>query len=391
MEAVSGIMKQFWNDNSQRGVTMLSIIAVILLAWLVGWVGYLGYAAFFAQAPGEPARVAMRRGLPHDARDQRKVKRSFIGKYNVACIIPSMNVNVERLMEGFETTLTEKGIKEPVLRIYDANFDRIKMQGQVEDAIDSKPDIIFACRSMAAQLTQQATAKLESDERPPVVFADTGDPIKLGLIANAKNSGNNMTGAALLGTSWVNRMVNLIPAMMPKVKKVLIPYDPTQLGGALEAYHEVFVQAFKRNNIEVQSLKLFKSNEVLEKVTPFVTDDVDLILILPDATLVEAADVIIKLGEKHKIPTMSATNISLIEKGMCFAFGYREYDVGVAAANQILRVIDEGMQPNEIPLDPLDTVQRFRVNVDALKSQGILDCVDSNVLYLIENGEFVDA
>src|SRR5262245_58990916 len=75
------------------------------------------------------------------------------------------------------------------LTIVDENYDRFGARAQ--ELIDRKVDVILASVPQAAAVAGRLTKTI------PIVFATSGDPVKLGLVQNLSQPGGNITGLSL--------------------------------------------------------------------------------------------------------------------------------------------------------------------------------------------------
>lgn len=352
--------------------TTIVLIGMTLNLILLAGIIYLNY---FAPRPMQYARQAQ-----HE-----KKKADIVRK--IALICPDDAVDIQQIIEGFTETLDRDAQFTPEVKVYNANANRTLMRSNIEAAIESQYDVLVPITSQAAQMTKELTEKRKA--LTPIVFAGTGDPVKLELIEDPDASGNHLTGVSIVGLDWIDQMVDLIPVLAPHVKRILIPYDPTGLGGALEQYKQRFDAALERHDYEVECVQIFAANEISQKVPSFVPNT-DMIILLPDSTMIEGIDTITKLCKQHEKCCFVAQNLAMLGKGATFAFGYHVKDIGVGAAQFVRRIIENDEHPSQIPLNRMESTFRIGVNVDNARDQGVLKKLDECILFLMENGEVIE-
>lgn len=357
------------SEGTPMRTTIIMAGMAINFALLIGII-YLNYVAPRPMQPTQAER---------DARSKNGALRK------IALICPARAM-VKNILNGFMETLENEAQFNYDLKIYDANSNRSLMRSNIEAAIEEQYDVLVPIGSQAAQMTKELTEKRQA--LIPVVFGGTGDPIKLELIADPDSSGNHLTGVSVVGNDWIDQMVDLIPVIAPHVKKVLIPYDPTGLGGALEQYHERFVKALEGHDYQVTSVQLFETNEIGDKVTPFI-GDADMVLVLPDYVVVSGMEHVARLCQNHKKCVYVAQNLAMLKKGATFAFGYREEDIGIGVAHHVRRIIEHRQKPTDIPINRMESTYRVGVNIDNARAQGVLDKLDESILFLMEHGEVI--
>ena len=314
-------------------------------------------------------------GAVHDERTT--VKR-------IGVLVPVDDPIVNDIVTGIVETLEKEATFKPEVTVFQAGGSRTLLRSSLEEAITKDYDLIVALGSQTAQMAREVTQKRK--KLIPIIFAATGDPIKLGLVDAYESSGNHLTGACIVGTDWVHTMVDLFPVVLPGVKKVLIPYDPTGLGGIIEVYKQELDAALKRNGITATPVQVYETNEVIRKITPFI-DECDMVLALPCRTLTTSLAGVAKLCEQRRKGLASVQNLSNLDAGAFFAFGYHKYDAGVIVAQQIRMILEQGVLPTKIPVNPMNSAYRIGIDRHNMRKQCMDAHSDQRVLYLMEKAE----
>ncbi len=304
-------------------------------------------------------------------------------RYRIAIMqaIPSPGAN--KAVQGVIDLLEREASFIPEIKVFDANSSRSLMADQIEEVVERDFDLIAPLGSQAAQLAKEITRK--RGKNIPVVFFGTGDPVKLGLVDTVERSGCNVTGVAVTGQGWTRQMIELLPLIYPSVSTVLIPYNPTELGGALESYKETFVEALDDIGIKHEEIRVYGVNEISQKVVPFIDESKDLILVLPDRTMLDGLAVVAKAAEQNKVPIYCAMNLDTANTFASMSFGYSEYDLGRCAGEYIIRILDNGESPGVIPVNPMHSEYQFMVNLDNAGKQGLTEKIDAQTLFLMEH------
>src|SRR6476620_7721135 len=96
-----------------------------------------------------------------------------------------------------------------------------------------KVDVIVTWFTPTALAAKQATHEI------PIVMAETGDPIGMGLVASLPRPGGNVTGLASVTAELAGKSVQLIRDMLPRARRV------TALANATDPFSKPFLEQIK--------------------------------------------------------------------------------------------------------------------------------------------------
>ncbi len=307
---------------------------------------------------------------------------------------PQFKVAFIEMEPNDSTALVQKGILEKLIKadgsslaelvVLDANNDKIRLQALIEKAIEDRMDVLIPFGTLCTQLTKEIVTKRSVGT--PIVFAGIGDPVKTGIILEPGTPTEHITGFGVFGFDFVEPMVDQLPLLAPHVKRILIPYNPTSLGGTLEEYRQYIGNMLKSRGYKVSDIKIFHSNEVNAKLQSCIADT-DLVWILPDATMFEAMDGIAKLCVQHQKCSYVTMNLNQLNHGAALAFGYSLYEVGLDVGDYLVRILQHGEKIADLPVVSV-TKTRLKVgmNVQNAHDQGLLKHIEPAVVYIMEHG-----
>jgi putative ABC transport system substrate-binding protein len=110
-----------------------------------------------------------------------------------------------------------------------------------------------------------------------------------------------------------------------------------------------------------------KTSEVLGAARSLV-GDVDAIYLTTDNTVISAAEAVISVGERAKIPVFAA-DTATVERGAVAALGFNYYEHGRQTGQMVYRIL-QGAGTADMPVETMDTLDLF-VNPDAAERMGI--------------------
>ncbi|MEL6326998.1 MAG: ABC transporter substrate binding protein, partial [Cyanobacteria bacterium J06626_23] len=95
---------------------------------------------------------------------------------------------------------------------------------------------------------------------------------------------------------------------------------------------------------------------------------VDVIYVPTDNTVVSALESVLTVGADNQIPVFAGDTDS-VERGAIAGISFDYYDVGRQTGDMVVRILN-GEQPNEIPVETVETLQ-LAVNPAAAATMGV--------------------
>ncbi|MDQ5890756.1 MAG: putative tryptophan/tyrosine transport system substrate-binding protein [Candidatus Dependentiae bacterium] len=286
--------------------------------------------------------------------------------------------------EGIMDAATKEGKPLIELTVFDGNGDKMRLQALADKAVAENYDLIVPFGSLPSQVAKEVVARRKSGM--PIVFCGVGDPVKVGLINEPGTPLENITGFGVFGFGFVKPMIDQLPLFAPQAKKILMPYNPTMLGGTIEEYRELMTHELEKRGYAVLPIKIYTTNDVVAKIQPFM-HEVDMVWLLPDHSTLAAMEGIGKLCAQYQKFSYITMNLNKLGNGGALAFGYSIYDIGQDVGSYIYRILEKGEKINTLPVLPV-RVERLKIgiNVENARAQGLLQQMDPTTLYLMEHG-----
>jgi hypothetical protein len=108
------------------------------------------------------------------------------------------------------------------------------MQRQAKELIALQPDIIITSSSPITGALLRLTQTI------PIVFTNIVDPVGQGFVTSLSRPGGNATGLVNLEPSMAGKWIELLKEVMPRLARVVIPYNP-----ASSPYADLYLNYFK--------------------------------------------------------------------------------------------------------------------------------------------------
>jgi putative ABC transport system substrate-binding protein len=219
-----------------------------------------------------------------------------------------------------------------------------------------KVDVIVTWFTPPTQAAKQATRQI------PIVMADAGDPVGMGLVASLARPGGNVTGIAGMTAELSGKCIELIREMLPAARRV------TALANATDPFSKPFLEQVQLggeatgttiNPIKISSREEFEAAfAAMEKERP------DAVIVQPSLPSKRAAE----LALKHRVPAVSVPR-RFAEEGGLMSYSPRIADLYRKAAVYVDKIL-KGAQPADLPLEQ-PTIFELVINLKTAKALGL--------------------
>ena len=201
------------------------------------------------------------------------------------------------------------------------------------------PDVILSHGSSTVGPLLQLTRTV------PVVFPVAVDPVAAGLVDSLARPGGNATGFTTYEYGMAGKWLELLKQIAPNVTRVAVlrtattPTGPAQFG---------FIQAAASSlGIEAVPINIRDATEIERTITAFSRSANDGLIITSGAGVTLHRELIIKLAEQHRLPSVYFSRIFVTAGGLA-SYGADQVDLYRRAANYVDRVL-RGEKPADLP------------------------------------------
>lgn len=267
--------------------------------------------------------------------------------------------------DGFDDYLAANGIAAEFIE-RDADRDPSKLPGFVEEIRAEKPDLVV---TWGTSVTLGIAGRHDDPEPEahvhdiPVVFALVSAPEESGLVESNETPARNVTGA-----------VHIVP---PETQlRAMHSYRPIESLGVLYT-------ASEENSVaivdELRSLRESMGFALVERqfrvgddgrptaegiealIAEIRAEGANWLYLLPDTFLGTQYDRVVPAALEQRLPTFGAAELAIRRGGALVGLISRYYSVGQLAASKAVRVLRDGEDPGEIPIE---TLKRFSLIIN---------------------------
>ncbi|MET4026935.1 putative ABC transport system substrate-binding protein [Marinobacter sp. MBR-99] len=262
--------------------------------------------------------------------------------------------------EGIKDELAERGYRvgENLRLMHESAQGNSAIASQIaRKFVGESPDVIVAIATPSAQTVAAAARNI------PVVFSAVTDPVAAKLVQSLDAPGANITGVSDMLP--IEKHLDMLQRIMPDAKRIGTVYNPGEANAA--ALIELLEERLAARDMQLVKGAATKTSEVLGAARSLV-GKVDAIYLTTDNTVISAAEAVISVGERSKIPVFAA-DTATVERGAVAALGFNYYNHGRQTGAMVVRIL-EGASTADMPVETMEELDLY-VNPAAGERMGI--------------------
>ena len=215
--------------------------------------------------------------------------------------------------------------------------------------------------------TNSALAARAATQTIPIVFMQSADPIRIGLVNSLNRPGGNLTGINLLLAETSGKRLELLLELVPAAKTVAHLRNPTNPVYAEADASEAQVAA-RAHGVRLLFVNASRPSEIETAFAELVQQRADALHVSADGFLLTHLDQIVALAARHSVPAIyafrQATTLGgLMSYGTDFPHAWRQAGV---YTGRILK----GERPAELPVQQV-TKMELIINLRTAKALGL--------------------
>lgn len=263
------------------------------------------------------------------------------GVLNISVLQFTAHSALDDVYTGFLEGLEEAGLKvetDYVIDYYNAQGDAATTETIANTIVNSKPDLIFAIATPAAQALANKTDTI------PIIVAAVTDPVSAGLVIDNEKPETNVSGVSDL--TPVKRQIELMKEVAPNVKTVGIMYANSEDNSRFQA--DIAKAEIEALGMEWIDASVSESNQI-QQMTESIVTKVDAIYIPTDNLLADNYSIVTKLAIERKLVTVSGES-EMVKVGGLITDGINYINSGKLAGAMANDVLINELDISEIPI-----------------------------------------
>lgn len=243
--------------------------------------------------------------------------------------------------EGFLETLKKNGYEEGKnLKVdyQNAQGDQSVLQSIAQKFASSKLDLVLAIATPSAQAMASASQNI------PILITAVTDPVEAKLVNSMEKPGTNVTGTTDMNP--IKEQFELLKKLVPQAKNVGVIYNAGEVNSQVQV--KMAKEVAKNLGIELIEATVTTSADVLQASQSLV-GKVDAIYVPTDNMVVSAAQSVIQVANKNKIPIIAGES-SVVDKGGLATIGINYNNLGKQTGEMAIKIL-KGSKPQDMAIE----------------------------------------
>ena len=283
--------------------------------------------------------------------------------YRIGILPPGPISPRMHLWEAFRQGLRELGYVEGhniALVIRSPEQGPEQLPDLAAELVRLKVDVIVTAGTVGAQAAQQATRTI------PIVMALSADPVETGLVSSLARPGGNTTGLSLISRELSGKRLELLRAVVPRVSRIAVLFDPTDPGGAVQMRETE--AAARALGVQLQRLDVRGPGDFEKAFQAATRGRAGALLVFDAALTFSYRTQIVALASKSRLPAMYGLT-GLAEAGGLMSYGANIVDMYRRAAVYVDKIL-KGAKPADLPVEQ-PTRFELVINMKTAKTLGL--------------------
>src|SRR6202163_1893637 len=238
----------------------------------------------------------------------------------------------------------------------EGNHDRLP--ALAAELVGLKVDVIVTYGTPASQAAKRATGTI------PIVMAGIIDPVASGLVTNLARPGGNVTGQSMMSPDLVDKQLEILREVLPKVSRVALLANPANPGNLPQARHAQ--DAARALGVRLQLLEASGASEIDSAFAAMTNEPAGAFIVLVDAALLDHRIRIADLAARRRLPAVYGLRE---EAGGLMAYGPNRLVMFHHAATFVDKIL-KGAKPDDLPIEQ-PTKFELVINLKAAKALGL--------------------
>ena len=248
------------------------------------------------------------------------------------------------------------------------HIDTFWAAGDISRATEFAKKLVMLQPEVILSNSTPVTAALYRETRMlPLVFVNVSDPIGSGFVESLPRPGGNVTGFINLEASLVEKWLELLKEIAPRVTRVAVMFNP-QTAPYVEYYLKPLKTAASRIEVKTFAAPVRSDHDIETVAAELGCDPGSGLIAMTDSFMGVHRKTVIELTVQHKIPLMHYLR-DVPAKGGLISYGIHFIDQFQQSASYVDRIL-RGAKPADLPVQ-VPTRYEMVINLKTAKALGL--------------------
>ena len=219
----------------------------------------------------------------------------------------------------------------------------IRASALAKELVALKPDVILAN-------TTPATAALQRETRTiSIVITLVADPIGSGFVKSLSRPGGNITGFLYLEATLVEKWLELLKEVAPRIKQVAVMFNPETAPYIEKYYFQPLRNAAAKLGVRIFAATVRSEAEVEQTFASLQQTADSGVMVGVDSFMFLNRKRVVALAAQYKVPAIYYLTL-FVEEGGLIAYGVEAIEMFRNAARHVDRIL-RGAKPENMPVE----------------------------------------
>jgi putative ABC transport system substrate-binding protein len=238
--------------------------------------------------------------------------------------------------------------------------DADRLRADAAELVALGPDVLLATSGVSILPLVQASRSV------PIVFAQTIDPVGLGVVESLSRPGGNITGFTQFEYGIVAKWLELLKQIAPNATRAAVlrdPFDPAGIGqwAAMQSVAPVY-------GVELSVVNVRDSDAIETGMMKIASSANAGLVVTASAPANVHRNLILRLAARHRLPSVYPYRYFVAAGGLA-SYGPDTIDQYRRAAGYVDRIL-KGVKPADLPVQA-PTKYELVINLKTAKAIGI--------------------
>ena len=229
------------------------------------------------------------------------------------------------------------------------------------ELVAQNPDVIVVQSVPGTRALMQATKTIA------IVMYAVGNPVEVGLVADFRNPGGNVTGLSILADETLRKLLQLLKEAAPRVRSVALFVNPTN--EAVPPLLKVMRADTAGLGMRLQVIEVSTPGDFEPAFAAILRENTESIMLPPEPLILSKRDTIAEFAQRHGLLLALAAPRRLLPAGGLIAYGPTRDEYAQIAARYVDKIL-KGAKPADLPIQQ-PTKFELGINLKTAEALGL--------------------